>query len=141
MHFFVIFSAEDFFLSHKKGNFAPRNKKETINTSTMTKSEIVALVSQKTGIDKTTLLIAIEAYIETIKNKLEEGDNVFLRGFGTFALKKRATKTGRNISKNTTIIIPEHSIPFFYPSKDFMNLVKDTKDIKPLKNKRTPNKK
>ena len=79
----------------------------------MTKAEIVAQIAQKTGIEK----VAIQATVE-------EFMNVYLRGFGSFIIKKRAEKTGRNISKNTTIIIPAHNIPSFKPAKTFVNEVK-----------------
>ena len=78
----------------------------------MTKAEIVNEISKKTGIDKATVLTAVEAFMESVKESLiQKEDNVYLRGFGSFILKKRAKKTARNISKNTTIIIDEHNIP------------------------------
>lgn len=86
----------------------------------MTKAEIVNKISAKTGIDKTTVLMAVEAFMDTVKESLSNEENVFLRGFGSFILKKRAQKVARNISKNTTIVIPEHNIPAFKPAKTFM---------------------
>ena len=74
----------------------------------MTKADIVNEISEKTGIDKVSVLNTVEAFMEVVKNSLSDGKNVYLRGFGSFILKKRAPKTARNISKNTTIIIPEH---------------------------------
>lgn len=85
----------------------------------MTKAEIVADISNRTGIDKQTVLTAVEAFMESVKASLAQGENVYLRGFGSFILKHRAQKTGRNISKNTTIIIPAHNIPAFKPAKSF----------------------
>ena len=85
----------------------------------MTKAEIVADISSRTGIDKQTVLTAVEAFMESVKDSLAQGENVYLRGFGSFILKHRAQKTGRNISKNTTIIIPAHNIPAFKPAKSF----------------------
>ena len=90
----------------------------------MTKADIVNEISKKTGIDKANVLTTVEAFMATIKDSLSEGNNVYLRGFGSFILKKRAPKTARNISKNTTIIIPEHNIPAFKPAKTFGNLVR-----------------
>ncbi|WP_288155526.1 HU family DNA-binding protein [Phocaeicola sartorii] len=91
----------------------------------MTKAEIVNEISQKTGIDKTTVLTTVEAFMESVKESLiEKEDNVYLRGFGSFILKKRAKKTARNISKNTTIIIDEHNIPAFKPAKIFVDAIK-----------------
>ena len=94
----------------------------------MTKADIVNEISKKTGIEKVTVQKTVEAFMETIKTSLIDNKNVYLRGFGSFVVKKRAEKTARNISKNTTIIIPEHFIPSFKPSKTFVNEVK--KDVK-----------
>ena len=106
--------------------FAARNLKcTTIKTKNkMTKADIVNEISKKTGIDKATALVAVEAFMSTVKGSLISGNNVYLRGFGSFILKRRAPKTARNISKNTTIIIPEHNIPAFKPAKTFSNAVK-----------------
>lgn len=90
----------------------------------MTKAEIVNEIAKTTGIDKNTVLATVEAFMETVKDLLARNENVYLRGFGSFIVKKRAKKTARNISKNTTIIIPEHNIPAFKPAKAFMNVVK-----------------
>jgi DNA-binding protein HU-beta len=90
----------------------------------MTKADIVNEIAEKTGADRETVLNTVEAFMETVKDSLSNGKNVYLRGFGSFILKKRAPKTARNISKNTTIIIPEHDIPAFKPAKSFSNLVR-----------------
>jgi DNA-binding protein HU-beta len=90
----------------------------------MTKAEIVASISEKTGIDKAEVLATVEAFMSEIKSSLESKDNVYLRGFGSFIIKERAEKTGRNISKNTTIKIPAHYIPAFKPAKVFVSGVK-----------------
>ena len=91
----------------------------------MTKAEIVNEISKKTGIDKATVLTAVEAFMESVKESLiQKEDNVYLRVFGSFILKKRAKKTARNISKNTTIIIDEHNIPAFKPAKVFVDAIK-----------------
>ncbi|MDR2764056.1 MAG: integration host factor subunit beta [Tannerella sp.] len=89
----------------------------------MTKADIVSEISKSTGIDKSTVLSTVEAFMDVVKNSLSKGDNVYLRGFGSFVVKTRAQKTARNISKNTTIIIPEHNIPSFKPAKVFLNSV------------------
>jgi DNA-binding protein HU-beta len=91
----------------------------------MTKAEIVAEIANKTGIEKVSVQATVEAFMDAVKNSLANGDNVYLRGFGSFIVKKRAEKTGRNISKNTTIIIPAHNIPAFKPAKTFVNEVKN----------------
>jgi len=91
----------------------------------MTKADIVNEISKKTGIEKVTVQKTVEAFMETVKESLVSNQNVYLRGFGSFIVKKRAEKKARNISKNTTIVIPEHFIPSFRPSKKFVNKVKD----------------
>ncbi len=90
----------------------------------MTKAEIVAEIANKIGVEKVAVQATVEAFMEAVKSSLAKGDNVYLRGFGSFIVKKRAEKTGRNISKNTTIIIPAHNIPSFKPAKTFVNEVK-----------------
>ncbi|KAA6332059.1 DNA-binding protein HU [termite gut metagenome] len=89
----------------------------------MTKADIVNEITKNTGVDKTTVLKTVEAFMETVKNSMAEGENVYLRGFGSFIIKKRAQKTARNISKNTAIVIPEHNIPAFKPAKTFVQIV------------------
>jgi len=89
----------------------------------MTKADIVSKIAKKEGIDKSTVLASVESFMGVIKGALAEGENVYLRGFGSFIVKTRAQKTARNISKNTTIIIPEHDIPSFKPAKVFQNSV------------------
>lgn len=91
----------------------------------MTKAEIVAEISNKTGIEKVTVQHTVEAFMEAVKKSMVHGENVYLRGFGSFVIKERAEKTGRNISRNTTIIIPAHNIPAFKPAKTFVNEVKN----------------
>ncbi|MDA3865754.1 MAG: integration host factor subunit beta [Salinivirgaceae bacterium] len=96
----------------------------------MTKADIVNEVSKNTGIEKVTVQKTVEAMMETVKSSLEKGNNVYLRGFGSFIVKKRAQKTARNISKQSTIIIPEHYIPAFKPSKSFVTTVKENVKVK-----------
>jgi DNA-binding protein HU-beta len=91
----------------------------------MTKADIVNEISKKTGIEKVTVQKTVEAFMESVKESLVNNQNVYLRGFGSFIVKKRAEKKARNISKNTTIVIPEHYIPSFRPSKKFVNKVKN----------------
>ena len=96
----------------------------------MTKADIVAKISEKLGLEKGDVQATIESFMEEVKNSLETGDNVYLRGFGSFIIKTRAEKTGRNISKNTAIEIPAHNIPAFKPSKTFVEKVKTKVAIK-----------
>ena len=90
----------------------------------MTKADIVNEIAKNTGIEKVTVQKTVEALMDTIKHSMVNGNNVYLRGFGSFIVKKRAKKTARNILKNTTIIIPAHNIPSFKPAKSFINKVK-----------------
>ncbi|MBE0649465.1 MAG: integration host factor subunit beta [Bacteroidales bacterium] len=91
----------------------------------MTKAEIVADIANKTGIEKVAVQAVVESFMESVKETMVSGENVYLRGFGSFIIKERAEKTGRNISKNTTIVIPAHQIPAFKPAKSFVNEVKE----------------
>ena len=90
----------------------------------MTKAEIVKEVSKSTGIEATTVMAVVEGFMEAVKGSLAKDNNVYLRGFGTFAVQTRAQKTARNITKNTTVIIPAHKVPTFKPCPDFKNQVK-----------------
>ena len=90
----------------------------------MTKADIVNEIAKNTGIEKVTVQKTVEALMETVKHSMVTGNNVYLRGFGSCIVKKRAKKTARNISKNTTIIIPAHNIPAFKPAKTFITKVK-----------------
>jgi len=89
----------------------------------MTKADIVSEIARSTGIDRSTVLTSVEAFMSVVKNALVNDENVYLRGFGSFVVKTRAKKIARNISKNTTIVIPEHNIPAFKPAKVFLNSV------------------
>lgn len=91
----------------------------------MTKADIVVEIAEGTGLERNEALKAVEAFMTSIKTSLASGQNVYLRGFGSFIVKERAEKTGRNISKNTTIIIPAHNIPSFKPAKTFVDEVKN----------------
>ena len=90
----------------------------------MTKADIVSEIAKSTGVEKVQVQAIVEAYMDSIKTSLTNKNNVYLRGFGSFIVKKRAKKVARNISKNTTITIPEHNIPAFKPAKSFAAKVK-----------------
>jgi DNA-binding protein HU-beta len=97
----------------------------------MTKADIISEISTKTGIEKVDVQETVEAFFKVIKSSMIGGENVYVRGFGSFVVKKRAQKTARNISKNTAIIIPEHFVPSFKPAKVFVDKVKNnTKSLK-----------
>jgi DNA-binding protein HU-beta len=95
----------------------------------MTKADIVSNISDQLGIDKTDVQATVEKFMNEIKHSLESGENVYLRGFGSFIIKTRAEKTGRNISKNTAVKIPAHNIPAFKPAKVFVNGVKSKVEV------------
>lgn len=96
----------------------------------MTKADIVSKISEETGVEKQAVLATVEAFMDSVKNSLSDGNNVYLRGFGSFIVKERAEKTGRNISKNESIIIPAHNIPAFKPAKTFVEKVKTNVKVK-----------
>ena len=89
----------------------------------MTKIEIVREIASKTGLPTKDVMVIVESLMDTIKSSMENGEEVFLRGFGSFIIKRRAEKTARNISKNITVIVPAHDIPAFRPAKEFMEMV------------------
>lgn len=91
----------------------------------MTKADIIAEIASKTGQEKVDVQETVEAFFKVVKNNMINGENVYVRGFGSFVVKKRAQKTARNISKNTAIIIPEHFVPSFKPAKIFVEKVKN----------------
>ncbi|PIE51029.1 MAG: integration host factor subunit beta [Flavobacteriales bacterium] len=96
----------------------------------MTKAELVNTISNKLGTEKLETQKVVEAFMHEVKNSLYSGENVYLRGFGSFIIKERAAKTGRNISKNIAIEIPAHNIPAFKPSKTFVEKVKTKVKVK-----------
>lgn len=98
----------------------------------MRKVDLITRISEKTGIAKVDVLVSLESFFKEIKNTLKEGENVYVRGFGSFVIKKRAKKIGRNIKKNVAIEIPEHYIPTFKPAKIFADAVR--KSVKKPKN-------
>ena len=90
----------------------------------MTKAEVVNEIAKKTGIEKAVVLSTVETFMEVVKDSLIAQEPVYLRGFGSFIIKKRAEKTARDIHKETTLIIPAHNIPAFKPAKTFIQEVK-----------------
>lgn len=90
----------------------------------MTKAELVSKISKETGVEKQIISTVIESFMENVKDSIVKKENVYLRGFGTFLVKRRAEKIARNISKNTTVIVPAHNTPAFKPAKSFQGKVK-----------------
>jgi len=97
----------------------------------MRKADLVAAISEKTGVPKVDVLVTLETFFKEVKGSLAEGENVYIRGFGSFVVKKRAKKIGRHIKKNIAIEIPEHYIPAFKPAKVFVEQVKENVDTLP----------
>ena len=95
----------------------------------MTKAEVISEIADKTGIEKTDVAATVEAFFKVVKDSMSNGNNIYVRGFGSFVNKKRAKKVARNISKNTAIIIDEHFIPSFKPSKTFIQKIKNSKKL------------
>jgi DNA-binding protein HU-beta len=95
----------------------------------MRKSDLINNISDKTGIPKVDVLVTVETLIKEIKGNIAKGENIYIRGFGSFITKKRAAKIGRNIKKNIAVHIPEHFIPAFKPSKEFVNEVKQMQAV------------
>lgn len=96
----------------------------------MTKAEVITEIANQTGIDKGDVTTAVEAFFKVVKNKMAEGENIYVRGFGSFVNKKRASKIGRNISRNEAIVISEHYVPSFKPSKVFVEKIKGSEKVK-----------
>ncbi|MEO0474215.1 MAG: HU family DNA-binding protein [Bacteroidota bacterium] len=90
----------------------------------MTKAEVIVEISQKTGIDKADVSASLEGFFAVVKNSVSKGENVYIRGFGSFIVKHRKEKVGRIISKNQSIVIPAHNVPSFKPAKVFVEKVK-----------------
>ena len=101
------------------------------NLATMRKADLVNQIAEKTGIPKVDVLVTLETMFKEVKDTLSGGENIYIRGFGSFITKKRAAKIGRNIKKNTAVHIPEHYIPAFKPAKEFIAEVKKLKEPKP----------
>lgn len=96
----------------------------------MRKADLITSISEKTGVPKVDVLVSLEAFFKEVKDSLEDGENIYIRGFGSFVAKKRAKKVGRNIKKNVAIEIPEHYIPYFKPAKIFVEQVKNSEKVK-----------
>jgi DNA-binding protein HU-beta len=101
----------------------------------VTKADVITQIAEKTGIDKADVSHSIEAFFNIVKSSMSSGQNIYIRGFGSFVNKKRKKKIARNISRNTAIIIDEHYIPSFKPAKIFVNKIKNSEKVKQLSEK------
>lgn len=98
----------------------------------MTKAEVIAQISEKTGVEKGDVQQTLESFFTVVKDTLASGENIYVRGFGSFINKKRARKVARNISLKSTIIIDEHFVPSFKPAKVFVEQVKESEELNAL---------
>ena len=101
----------------------------------MTKADVIAEIAEKTGVDKADVTASIEAFFSVVKNSMAEGENIYIRGFGSFINKKRKRKIARNISRNTALIIEEHFVPSFKPAKIFIGRIKNSDKVKQVSDK------
>jgi DNA-binding protein HU-beta len=101
----------------------------------VTKADIINEISEKTGVDKADVNATVEAFLSVVKNNMASGQNIYIRGFGSFINKKRKKKIARNISRNTAIVIDEHYIPAFKPAKIFVNKIKNSEKVKMMAEK------
>jgi DNA-binding protein HU-beta len=97
----------------------------------MRKADLVSRIAENTQISKYDVLLTLETFFKEVKESIADGENVYVRGFGSFIAKKRARKVGRNIKANKAIEIPEHFIPAFKPAKIFVDKVKSTLKTEP----------
>lgn len=98
----------------------------------MTKSDVINEIAEKTGVDKADVTASVEAFFSVVKSSMASGNNIYVRGFGSFINKKRKRKIARNISRNTALVIEEHYIPSFKPAKVFVNKIKNSEKVKQM---------
>ena len=106
-----------------------------LNIPPVTKADVINQIAEKTGIDKADVSASVEAFFTIVKTSMSSGQNIYIRGFGSFINKKRKKKIARNISRNTAIVIDEHYIPSFKPAKIFVNKIKNSDKVKQLAEK------
>jgi DNA-binding protein HU-beta len=98
----------------------------------VTKSDVINEIAEKTGVDKADVTASVEAFLSVVKSSMASGNNIYVRGFGSFINKKRKRKIARNISRNTALVIEEHYIPSFKPAKVFVNKIKNSEKVKQM---------
>jgi DNA-binding protein HU-beta len=103
--------------------------------NTVTKADIINEIAEKTGVDKADVTASVEAFFSVVKSSMSNGNNIYIRGFGSFINKKRKKKIARNISRNTALVIEEHFVPSFKPAKIFVNKIKNSDKVKQLEEK------
>jgi len=115
--------------------FALPKKFSTLKYNTVTKADIINEIAEKTGVDKADVTASVEAFFSVVKSSMSNGNNIYIRGFGSFINKKRKKKIARNISRNTALVIEEHFVPSFKPAKIFVNKIKNSDKVKQLEEK------
>jgi DNA-binding protein HU-beta len=113
----------------------PSRNQSTLNPQHVTKADVINQIADKTGIDKADVSASVEAFFNIVKSNMAAGQNIYVRGFGSFINKKRKKKIARNISRNTAIVIDEHYIPSFKPAKIFVNKIKNSDKVKQMAEK------
>ena len=122
-------------LTYRIGEFCPYIFSLHSTLTSVTKAEVIAEIADKTGIEKADVSATVEAFFNIVKSSMSGGQNIYIRGFGSFINKKRKKKIARNISRNTAIVIDEHYIPSFKPAKIFVNKIKNSDKVKQLAEK------
>jgi DNA-binding protein HU-beta len=115
--------------------FALPKNFSTLKYNTVTKADIINEIAEKTGVDKADVTASVEAFFSVVKTSMSNGNNIYIRGFGSFINKKRKKKIARNISRNTALVIEEHFVPSFKPAKIFVNKIKNSDKVKQLQEK------
>jgi DNA-binding protein HU-beta len=116
-------------------NLPTQEKTQSLKNTIVTKADVITQIADKTGIDKADVSATVEAFFNIVKSSMSGGQNIYIRGFGSFINKKRKKKIARNISRNTAIVIDEHYIPSFKPAKIFVNKIKNSDKVKQMAEK------
>ena len=93
----------------------------------MNKAELIAAMAAKTGETKKAAEASVNAFVEVVTDALKKGEKVQLVGFGSFEVRKRAARKGRNPQTNEEIMIPACRVPKFKPGKVFKSMVANHK--------------
>jgi len=92
----------------------------------MTKADLVRIVSAETGIIRKDVALAVDAFLDSVKDSLKDGKHIEIRGFGTFKLKERKERIGRNPKTEEKVIVPKRIVPTFKFSRAFKDDVDDS---------------
>jgi integration host factor subunit beta len=89
----------------------------------MTKAELVNRVSKRTDLNKRDAEVMVQTVLDSIIESLQSGDKVELRGFGSFRLRERASRIGRNPKTGEKVNVPSKRVPYFKPGKDLKTVI------------------